>query len=73
MDKAEYYTSRLYRDIGMPIHIRTQEGHNVDTMQCWDGIMADLQKPMLFQGQDKGITVEYTGMLKRTTNWTEMT
>eukprot|EP00972_Heterocapsa_arctica_P034574 5090400-Heterocapsa_arctica.AAC.1 len=30
-------------------YIEPQEGHNDDTMQCWDRIMADMQKPLLFQ------------------------
>eukprot|EP00972_Heterocapsa_arctica_P083572 12313428-Heterocapsa_arctica.AAC.1 len=54
-------------------YIEPQEGHNVNIMQCWDGIMSDLQKPLLFQGQDKCITVDYIGMLKRTSTWAEMT
>eukprot|EP00972_Heterocapsa_arctica_P053128 7824081-Heterocapsa_arctica.AAC.1 len=49
MDKAGYKNSGLYRGSGLPIHIWEQEGYNVDSMQCWNGTMANLQKPNLFQ------------------------
>eukprot|EP00972_Heterocapsa_arctica_P036316 5344477-Heterocapsa_arctica.AAC.1 len=71
----------------MSSYIEPQEGYNADRMQCWDGNMEDLQKPMLFQVQHnrwcrtgntartrkQGITVDYIGVLKRTYKWAEST
>eukprot|EP00972_Heterocapsa_arctica_P029709 4375083-Heterocapsa_arctica.AAC.1 len=40
---------------------------------CFRCQIIDGSEVEIAQGQDKGITVEYIGMLKRTTNWAEMT
>eukprot|EP00972_Heterocapsa_arctica_P021776 3202103-Heterocapsa_arctica.AAC.1 len=49
MDERRYYTSEMYRGIGMPGDDSQQDAHRMGRVQCGNWYMADLQEPELLQ------------------------